>query len=174
MCLDAALRATQRERRLGDVHALECPQQKRLALPERQAPERALERRHRLRQLETPRRLRVGARSLGDRVRLLPLVLAAHGQPRHHPSAHRAPALHVANAVFEYAIEERLPLLRRPAGVGARELQHGVLHGIERVILVPQRRLCDLERLELDAGQELVQRARSRLGFRIGQVQVPV
>src|SRR5204862_3693907 len=65
MCLDAALRAAHRERRLGDVHALERPQQKRLALPARQAPERALERRHRLLQLETPRRLRVGARSLG-------------------------------------------------------------------------------------------------------------
>src|SRR5690242_21442821 len=40
----------------------------------------------------------------------------------------------------------------------ARELQHGVLHGIERVVLVPESRLCDLECPEFYAGQKLVQR----------------
>src|SRR5207244_255090 len=51
---------------------------------------------------------------------------------------------------------------------------HRVLHGIERVFLMPQRRECDLECLQLDAGQKLVQRTRASVGRRIRQVHVAV
>ena len=51
--------------------------------------------------------------------------------------------------------------------------EHRILHRIERVVLVPQRRLRNLESLELDAGQKLVQRTGACLGF-VRQVHVAV
>src|SRR6516162_8141701 len=174
MCLDAALRAAHGSRRGGYVESLERPQQECLLLTPGQRRESLLERAHRLIELEPLDRLRLRAWRLGYRVRLFVVPIAApKGQPRDHATPDRAPALHVPNAVLENAVEERLPLLLRAVGVGTRELEHRILHRIQRVVLVPERRLRDLESLELDAGQKLVQRTGACLGF-VRQVHVAV
>ena len=83
-------------------------------------------------------------------------------------------ALHVTDAIFQNAVEERPPLLRRAIRVGASQLQHRILHGIERIVLMAQRRLRDLECLKFDAGQKLVERTRLGRGFRVRKVHVAV
>src|SRR5258708_35625916 len=116
MCLDTALRAAHRRGGRGNVQPLERAQEKGLLLPARKLRERLLERRDGLIDLETLLGLRLRTRRLGDRVRLVLIILAAEWQPGDHPPAHRAPALHVADAVLENAVEERLPFRRRPPG----------------------------------------------------------
>ena len=113
-------------------------------------------------------------RRLCDRVWLVLLFIAAEWHPGNDATAHGSPALHVTNAVFEDAIEERLPFLRRLIRVGAGQLQHRILHGIQCVILMPERGLGDFECLELDAGQKLVQRTGTGIGRRFRQFHVAV
>ena len=48
-------------------------------------------------------------------------------------------------------------LFRGFATVAAHQRQHRVLHGVERVVLVAQGELRDLERLAFDAREELIQ-----------------
>ena len=126
------------------------------------------------RDLEFAGRLRIEARCLGDRVQIVILVVAPKRQPRDHAAPHGPAALHVPDPVLEDPVEQRLPFLRGPIGVRARKLQHRVLHGIQRIVLVTQRRLGDLECLQLDAGQKLVQRTRLAICSRIRQFHVAV
>src|SRR6202034_4502120 len=83
-----------------------------------------------------------------------------------------APALHVAHTVFQNAIEQRLPFLRRSRRIARTQLHHGVLHHVERIGFVTQRDLCDPERLALYARQKRFECARTILG-RISQMGLP-
>src|SRR5690606_994415 len=50
--------------------------------------------------------------------------------------------------------KQRQPFIARPACIAARELEHRVLHDIERIIGVTQGQLRNLECTPLDSGQE--------------------
>ena len=106
--------------------------------------------------------------------RLVVLFVTPEWQPGNDAAPYGTAALHVPDTVLENPIEQRLPFLRRPLGIGTRKLQHRVLDGVERIILVTQRRLCDLECLQFDAGQKLVQRTRLAICSRIRQFHVAV
>ena len=125
--------------------------------------------------LKTPDRLGLGTGGLLDRVRYLVILLpGARWQPGDDAAAHGAAALHVTDSVLEDTVEKWLPLFRRPCRIGACQLQHGILDRIKSVVLVAQRRLGNPECLQLDAGQELVQRAVTGLSGGIGKVHVAV
>ena len=51
---------------------------------------------------------------------------------------------------------------------------HGILHRVESVMFMTQRRLSDLECLKFDAGQKLVERARVGGGVRVRKIHVAV
>ena len=116
--LDAAFAAAHRGGGPRDVEAFEVAHQEACccAPATRRWPARA----HR-----SPRRARAGAagrvgarrpgRSGPSPRRPRRRCPAAERQPGHHATAHRAPALHVADLVVEDAIEERLPLFARDA-----------------------------------------------------------
>src|SRR6185437_5368921 len=91
-----------------------------------------------------------------------------------HAVAHRAPALHVPDAILQNAVEERPPFLRGPVGIGARQLQHGILHRIQRIVLVPECRLGDFERTHLDRRQKLAERSTAGIAGGFRQVHVAV
>lgn len=169
MSLHAAFGASHGCSGLRHVEPLQVAQKEGLPLPLGQRMQRLLERTHRLVHLEPRHRLRLRARRLGDRVRLLVLIVSAPRQPRHHAAAHRPPPLHVADPVLQDSVEQRLPLLRAAVRVGARELQHRVLHRIQRIFLVAQARKRELESLELDAREEPVEGGRAKPGCRIVQ-----
>ena len=62
-------------------------------------------------------------------------------------------------AVGEDAIEQRAPLFAAARGVRLHQLHHRVLHGIERVVVVAQSELRNLEGALLDTGQKLLESA---------------
>ena len=120
-------------------------------------------------------RLRFEARRLGDRIRLLVVLVAAKRQPGDDAAAHRAPALHVADTILEYAVEQWPPLFRR-AGPRTARASCSIASCTASCASSSCRsaRLGDFECLELDAGQELVQRTGSGLVRGIRQVHVAV
>jgi DNA-binding FadR family transcriptional regulator len=143
---------------LADTTRNRVSQQEGLLLAWRQSGDRGFQRADRLVELEPPGRRRFRARRLRQGIELL-VIFTTSRQPRHDSAAHRAPALHVANSVCQDAIEQRPPLLRAARGVRVRQLHHRVLHGIERVGVVAQSQLRDLECALLDAGEELLEGA---------------
>src|ERR1700731_4162628 len=160
MCLHAAFRATHRRGRLRYIETLQGPEHEDLLLPPWKRLDGFLESIHGLRYLELMWRLRIEARRLSDRILLIVFVITPKGQPGDDSATDGAAPLHVPDPVFENPIEQRLPFFRRPLGIRTRKLQHRILHGIERIILMTQRGLGDLESLQFDAGQKLVQRTR--------------
>ncbi len=131
-------------RGLGYIQALEVAQQESLSLTIRQRFQRRIQRRHGLIEFQPRDRRQIIARGLRDRIGVLIFLVAAERHPRHHPPAHRAPALHVADAVFQDSVEERLPFLLGPIRIGTGKLQHRILHRIQRIVLMPQAGLRDL------------------------------
>src|SRR5580658_1758258 len=109
---------------------------------------------------------------LVDRIGRVLLVVGAPWHIGHHAVTDAAPSLHVAYSIFQDAIEQRAPFLRRPGGVARAQLQHRVLHHVERIGFVTQRDLCDPESLALHARQKRFERARGILG-RISQMGLP-
>jgi len=172
MRLDATLRTFHGRRRFRDVHALEIAQQKCLPLAGRQPGDGLLQRRHGFVRLELCGRLCGAVHGQVHGIDRVLLVLASPWHKGHHPAAHIAPALHVADAIFEDAIEQRLPFLGRTQRVARAELHHRILHHVERISFVTQRDLCDPEGLALYARQKCFERARGILG-RITQMGLP-
>ena len=121
MRLDAALRAFHRRRGFRDVQSFKIAQQKRLPLARRQSGQRPLQRLPSSRPIPAARAA-VGRliHRLVDRIELASSSSSPrHGMIRHDAAAHAAPALHVADAVLQDAIEQRLPFLGRTRGVAA-------------------------------------------------------
>ena len=63
----------------------------------------------------------------------------------------------VANAILQYAVEQRRPFFTRPVGVLANQLDHRVLHDIQRFIPVTHGNLGDTQGAPLDIGQKPVE-----------------
>ena len=135
----------------------------RLALAVRQLLERGIQGGHRLIEFQPRDRRQILAGRLGDGIGVIIIFVAAERHPGHDPTTHGAAALHVADAIFQDPVEERLPLRLGAPGIGARKLQHRVLDRVQRIILMPQAGLRDLVRLQFHARQKLVERSRSGL-----------
>ena len=158
--LHAPLGAAHRRGGCCDVEPFKSSQQERLLLSFRQIADSLLERLHGFIDLHSLTRPEFSARRRLDWVGQLFVFVCARRQPGHHAGSDRAPALAIADPVVEDPVEERRPLRRRPRCVATRELQHRILHDVERIIDVAYRDLCDFEGATLDARQELLELAR--------------
>ena len=115
MCLDAAFGATHGGGGLRHVHSFEGAQQKSLPLAVRQRLHGGLQRLHGLVHLQPMAR----AAARGSAACSIGSGISSSSSSRRKGSqaitrfADHAPALHVADAVLQDAIEQRLPLVRR-------------------------------------------------------------
>ena len=76
----------------------------------------------------------------------------------------------VVDRILKDALEQERQLGRGTVGIFLRQLEHGVLHDVERGVLVPDREHRVLERPPLDAGEE----GRDFLRGRQGSLVAPV
>ncbi len=63
----------------------------------------------------------------------------------------------VTNPVLQDAIEERRPFLLRVARVFPRQLDHRILHEIQRLVAIAHRDFCESQGPPFHARQELVE-----------------
>lgn len=157
MCLDAAFRAAHGAGGVRHVQSFQYTQQEGLPLTRRQRFHGCLKRLHR-RTLDNLVRgvdlMRIGGGF--DGIGGLAVFIALPAEETHDPVAHPAPALAVTHAALKDAIKERGPFLFRALGVAARQLQHGFLDGVERIIGIAQRQLGNAERPTFDSGQKRI------------------
>ncbi len=143
MGLHAALRAAHHQGCFCHIQSFPVTQQKGLALTGRQQRHRAFDQ---LRDfLARIPFLRIGAGVVGGNVQQLQrigrFVFMAHRHQRRQQgaeeSSHLAAAEVVADGVLQNALEEQRQFGGGRVGIAVGQLHHGVLHDVERVLLVP-------------------------------------
>ena len=67
---------------------------------------------------------------------------------------HPRPAVPITNTTLQNTVKERPPLTFSPVTIFLHELQHRILHEIERLVVIPRGNLCHTERPPLNACQE--------------------
>ncbi len=70
---------------------------------------------------------------------------------------HPCPAVPVANTTLQNTVKERPPLPFGPVAIVLHQLQHGILHEIQRLVLIPCGNLCHTECPPFDPCQEPIQ-----------------
>jgi len=136
---DASLAATHPCRRLGRVETFEGSQQKSLALAGRQSRNGCFERvEGRVLSHHVGGRRIGGCRAIDQIDRIVVLFATPTTPPRDDPMTSPAATPTIMNAVREDAVEQRTPLSGRPRAITVSQLQHRILHRIERVGRVPQ------------------------------------
>lgn len=86
----------------------------------------------------------------------LVLVCAEQIAEGHDPGrAHFLPAEKVADGILQDALEQHRQFCRRPGGVILRQLEHRLLHDIERKVFVPYRKYRLLECPAFDFCQKI-------------------
>src|SRR5690606_7631743 len=146
MRLDAALGTAHRMRRLSDAQAFEVAQHECLLLPMGQPRERSLHLTHRLLRGKLLEGLRPGIGHGLERVARVFVGARASRKPTQYLRSDFASSLEVSGAILEDAMEKRPPFVRRPSRIAPRELQHRVLHDIERIVVIAHDDPCDTKR----------------------------
>lgn len=82
-------------------------------------------------------------------------IMAECRQQRDPEIAHPAAAHLVAHRVLQDALEQHRKFFCRPVAVFLRKLEHGVLHRVQRGVIVAQGELCLPERAPLHAGEKI-------------------
>ncbi len=138
MSLHASFRTAHGPGRLRHIQLLPCPQEKRLLLPKGKIVEGPLQG---LAGMPTGRRLIESG--VGRLHALQPGFVVATVRPPTKPVpplvAHRLATIPVPNAILQNTVEQRGPLRLAPVRVPLRQGHHGILHEIERVVVVVGR-----------------------------------
>lgn len=164
MRLHTALGTGHRQCRLAHIQPFPDAQQEDLLLAQGQRLQGALQFRHAVAHLHAL--LRRALRFVHDIVQRIFRVIIAHTQPAAKTIAHRTATVPVVNATLQNTVEQRSPLLGVATGVFFHQLEHGVLHQIQRIVRIIGGDLRDPVRPALHVGQELVQVLQGiQLGF---------
>ena len=89
--------------------------------------------------------------------RIVLIIFVALAEPDPQPVAHLGAPAPVADAALQDGMKQRSPFLLAAVGVAPDQLQHRVLHDVERIVGIAEGEPCRQKRAPLSAGEKTFQ-----------------